>query len=303
MRIRLFSLVVFAGCGGGGDIAPPGLDSSVGDGGATDGGANDQAVAVDLFVGIDLFGLDLAGNGSTGDPCKMPSDCKGTTPKCITQSSQGIVWPDGYCSAVCVPSHFNADAGTNPDCPGGNDVCIGGVTGYCYLRCSSKQGNDPCLRTGYSCFYSGCWPTAYSECDPSMAMSCAQDGGFVTDGGVRSGQTCEEEGYDPVGGCYDRCDPFAQNCPKDGQGNPEGCYPTWTFGDSFCATGGKAADGAPCAYLNSCAPGLTCVGDPMGNYLCRPFCGGPNKVACKNGKACVDLSGTVKQATVGVCAG
>jgi len=140
-------------------------------------------------------------------------------------------------------------------------------------------------------------PTLLSECDPTKPMSCPMDGGFTSDGGLRSGQTCEDVGYDPVGACFDRCDVFAQNCPAK-----EGCYPTPSFGEGFCAFAGNVGDGGACAYLNSCAPGLTCVGDGMG-FLCRPFCGGPNAVTCKNGKKCVDLTNTVKQATVGVCAG
>jgi hypothetical protein len=230
------------------------------------------------------------------------ADCKGAIAKCVTKDVTGVVWPDGYCVSACDPLKNDPMSGLNPDCPG-HGTCFGGMTGTCYLACTSRQGNDPCLRNGYSCFYRGCLPDALSECDPTMASSCPQDGGFPLDGGVRSGQTCESEGYDPVGVCFDRCDPFTQNCPKDGLGNPEGCYPTWTFGDGFCASSGKATDGQPCAYLNTCAPGLTCVGDAMGNYLCRPFCGGPGNVTCKNGKKCVDLSGMVKSTVVGICAG
>jgi hypothetical protein len=50
--------------------------------------------------------------------------------------------------------------------------------------------------------------------------------------------------------------------------------------------------------MSVCAAGLGCYGG-----ICRPYCGGPNSVPCANGLKCVDLSATVKVATVGVCAG
>jgi hypothetical protein len=250
---------------------------------------------------------------NTGDPCAKSTDCGGNSPSCLVKDSSGLMWPLGYCTSKCNPQKNDPNTYTNTACPG-NGTCIGnGTSGSCYTYCTSKSGGLPC-RDQYLCFNwtmgdRYCGPAASSECDPSKTGTCPQDGGsiFVDDGGqsTYSGRVCERIGPDPVGQCADGCSVFLQNCNNDNSGNPQGCYASFETGEGLCsspAPGGK--DGAACIYLNGCDPGLGCHTEGN-NYVCRPYCGGPNNVACNNGKKCVVMStsGTVPVAVVGMCGG
>ncbi len=249
--------------------------------------------------------------GNTGDPCAKATDCQGTKATCITKDTTGITWPGGYCTSQCNPQK-NDQNGLNTACPGGQGTCVGqGTSGACELACTDAMGGMPCPRQGYSCFQ-GCEPTAISECDPTKKGSCPQDGGVVLgDGGEYSGRVCVRIGADPVGQCTNGCDVFKQNC----QGAMEACYASDDTGEGVCSqeynpSGNPQTDGVQCFYLNMCDPGFGCYAPPMANMaVCRPYCGGPNNVLCSaimpapQKMKCVDLSTTVKAATVGVCGG
>jgi hypothetical protein len=225
---------------------------------------------------------DAASLGATGDPCTLASDCTGTTPTCILNVG-GLAYPGGFCSSHCDATKNDPSSEINPACPG-TGTCVG-------TSCGVLCGAGTC-RTGYSCFNSAtaavCLPTALSQCDPTVAGSCAD-----------TTTTCDQVGQDPVGQCDPKCDPFAQDCAD----SSKGCFANPQSGVGTCAgPNPNNGDGVPCNFENDCANGLGCyVGGS--SPVCRPYCGGPNNVACTNGKTCVDLSATVPQATVGVCGG
>jgi len=238
----------------------------------------------DLAFAVFDLAVPLA---NTGEPCQAGSDCAGKQPVCVTVDNNGVTWPNGYCTSLCFVDKNDPQSGINPDCPGGQGTCIpgGGGEGACETACTAMGGAMPCARAGYSCFLQGCEPTARSQCNPT---NCTKNA-------CVAGTACFRVGLDPVGECDPVCDPFAQKCmPGDG------CYPTVDCGAASCVQflGNSGLDGEPCQYDNLCAPGLTCF-----KGFCRPLCGGPNMVVCHNGKACVDLSPTVKASVVGVCAG
>jgi hypothetical protein len=309
---RILLAVAFTGCShpGGKDMGASGADR----GAVADLGARAER--------------DLAGTqpGNTGETCTKDADCGGMTPVCITTDAQGVVWPDGYCSSTCNPENNDPGDSANNDCPGGNGTCRGsGTAGRCETRCSSKSGENPCTRVGYSCFHS-CEPTALSQCDPTRKGTCPQDGGApitvvdYPDGGIPDGgggdgsvgtmmttaaRVCVLVGQDSVGACSDGCDPLSAQAP--GMPPPpckpdQGCYPSYSTGEGFCfrVYGGGGGDGAPCMYLNACDPGLACrTINATGN--CRRLCGGPGGVACPMGQTCKDLSGAVPKSAIGSC--
>src|SRR5689334_8841045 len=83
------ALTFLIACESGPGKAPPGGDASgPTDAGADDGSASDGA-APDLATSIDLAGVDLTPNGSTGDPCTMPGECLGMMARCITKDQSG----------------------------------------------------------------------------------------------------------------------------------------------------------------------------------------------------------------------
>ena len=240
----------------------------------------------------------LVTDGTSGAPCQSAADCKGKNPKCLTSLGKGE-FIGGYCTSQCDPSK-NDSRDRNTTCPGTGAVCERSQ-GACFAGCTDKQGARPC-RSDYLCTYNGngsiCLPASYSECDLSKRGSCG------------GGKVCIISGLDPVGFCAPGCDIFAQDCGgsvtvdggADAGAPKEGCYPN-ALGEGHCAdvkTAGK--DGDDCLYVNDCAPGLSC-NDEGSARVCRPLCGGPGDVACKNGKSCVDLSSETAVPIAGVCAG
>lgn len=111
--------------------------------------------------------------------------------------------------------------------------------------------------------------------------------------------SCISGDQDQVGQCAPACDPFAPNCPAG-----SGCIPDATSGFAGCvALSYSGKDGAPCFKPEDCHAGFYCVAPTMSQGSCRPYCGGIHGVPCTNGRNCIDLSATVQQAIVGVCAG
>jgi hypothetical protein len=286
--MRLTSLLValaVAGCGDNAGNSDASLDQSqkISDA-ATPG---DGSVPVDAASPPDL----AKPPGNTGAPCASAAECGGMQPVCLT-TQNGQTWPGGYCSSSCNPVQNDPGSGLNPACPGSGTCAGQGMMGSCFAPC----GPPPCARMGYSCFatpFNACEPTSLSQCDPTVAGKCG------------AGMSCVRIGPDPVGRCDPGCDLFAENCPADGQGNPQACYASQDNGEGTCFSLRNppgSSDGMQCMFLNDCAPGLYCHGEGAFAY-CRPYCGGPNNVACTNGKACVDLSAKVPKSVVGLCGG
>jgi hypothetical protein len=247
---------------------------------------------INCNAGVCMNGVcvNQQGLGNSGDPCLKAADCGGTKPTCITKDGNGVTWPGGYCTSSCNPANTDQQTGLNTDCPGGAGVCIGNSNpGVCESACTAMNGQMPCTRQGYSCF-EGCEPTAESMCNPTVKGQCGQ------------GMSCVRIGADDVGQCAMACSPFTQGC-ADINGAPAGCYASDDNGEGACSPVYEDnMDGVACSYLNDCHPGLACYDNGNG-AVCRPYCGGPNNVACNNGNLCVDLSMSVQKATVGACGG
>ena len=84
------------------------------------------------------------------------------------------------------------------------------------------------------------------------------------------------------------CSVFAQDCPAG-----KGCYIIAQDGTTDCATNNGKAAGESCEYLNDCAAGMMCAGNPG---KCMKFCNTDGSLACTAG-TCT----SVGIATVGVC--
>jgi hypothetical protein len=104
------------------------------------------------------------------------------------------------------------------------------------------------------------------------------------------------------------CNPLggANACPAfnaNGQMIPQGCQADPTTGKGSCATTSMKMNGAPCMFLNDCAPGLGCATE-NGMTVCREYCStGASPVACTMAGAmtCHDFSMTIKSTTLGFC--
>ena len=282
MGWTVFALTMLAACSGGGNGGRhPRIDA--------DGGAPVDLAKSEAEDMVTIGPTDLAApSGNTGGPCTKKADCAGTKPFCVIKDANDVPWPGGYCGSGCHLYNNDPTTGINPDCPGGNGTCRGtpGSSGYCYDACDKGT----CKRQGYSCFQNYCEPTALSQCNPTVKGSCGTD------------MACIRIGVDNVGECTTACDPFAQLCVGP-TGNTQGCYASADTGEGVCSDiSGSAFNGDACQGLNGCDSGLGCYWNGT-TGVCRPFCGGPNNVACDNGMQCVDSSPTVQKTVIGLCGG
>jgi len=71
------------------------------------------------------------------------------------------------------------------------------------------------------------------------------------------------------------CDVLAQDCES-----PKGCYFVDQQGNTDCALNNNKGAGESCTYLNDCAPGFMCAGNPG---TCMAFCATDGSVACTSG--------------------
>jgi hypothetical protein len=248
--------------------------------------------------------MAMAAAAPSGSACTMTAMCAGagaTMGKCeMTLLNAAMTpLPGGYCTSNCQSAKNDSQTNINPQCPGGSGTCADNIFsqgGNCFMACNPPS--IPC-NTGYSCFFAQaamgntdiCLPTAASECNPTSATSCPQDGGVTTDAGTMPGRTCLRQGPDDVGACATGCDLFKQDCDPDAQGNPQGCYETFDTGQGFCIGPGSIAAGMPCVFLNDCVPGYACFYGTGMKGTCRKFCGGPNNVPCAAG-TCARIFGT-----------
>jgi hypothetical protein len=85
--------------------------------------------------------------------------------------------------------------------------------------------------------------------------------------------------------CVSGCDPLAQNC-----GDGQGCYPT---GPEFsCApVGDPGVQGEACAFINTCAPGLACIGGDVVAGCADPGCCSAFCDISNPADPCADLGG------------
>jgi hypothetical protein len=237
----------------------------------------------------------VCGNGTceTGeDATNCPADC-GANP-CNN---------DGTCDAGETVANCPADCGGTGQCTTDADILAqNGCAGQaCDLNADGTAAE--CRATGTAAHYGSC--TTSTDC-------MAGDGCISTDGGVTANclpycipggtPTCPGAGvcgatvenHPTLGLCLegDNCDPMAQT----GCGTGEACYLLNSAGDTMCGTAGAGAQGTSCEYLNDCAGGLLCYGNP-GTSTCEPLCDGSH--ACTTG-TCADL-GITAWPGLGVC--
>jgi hypothetical protein len=244
------------------------LDAAVVDAGV-DASTNDAAPANDAAASD--AGSDAGRLGTTGAPCTQASDCLGQSPMCLAIGN-------GYCTSACDPANADFTTQLDPECPG-SAFCDGT---QCASACTARSGAMPCP-TGTACLAgAGCVPNATSMCDPTNPASCA------------TGQVCGDFGFDPIGICCARCDPFAPACNTH-----EGCFVMTADGEAGCTGANGRSAGSPCLYIGDCAPGLGCHVESSGRF-CRTLCGGPGARTCASG-TCVDYSATISLSVVGVC--
>ncbi len=74
--------------------------------------------------------------------------------------------------------------------------------------------------------------------------------------------------------CLPACDPIAQDCPDTAEGATQGCYLGVEGSSCVRVFGDGNAPGDGCEFLNECAPGGGCFGDPGQclRYCSRDVC-------------------------------
>ena len=284
-------------------------------GGGTKADMGDMAKgSADLSTGGDVdLAMGLTGKAS-GEPCKVNTDCAkglGTNQNatCV-KMTDGITWPEGYCTSECRPLRNDGATGINPDCPGSNATCDGeGAKGVCSTLCETSAT----CRTGYACFVlsevaSVCLPRGFSECDPRLAGSCYSPPmakrcpAPKPDGGVCYEDTCVNIGDGTVGGCSPGCNPFELNLAKNGCPGMDDvdCHASDVTGEGFCTSanmsGAKA--GSDCGdFYSDCPSGYGCgTGDKCWRYCTQASAA---KV-CAPAKRCIPFTKMVNGKSVNV---
>jgi hypothetical protein len=159
------------------------------------------------------------------------------------------VMEPGYCcvdSTHCVQVMGESQFGDPCTREDDTDDCAMGL--FCMTETSGSSGSGVCLNL----------------CDVSNPNSCADAG--------QSGAECVSFNGGVLPLCEDPCDPLLQDC-----GGGMGCY---AGGDAFvCAVtvDNPPGDGGECYTIQSCQPGLVCVGsgslgDCASERCCTPWC-------------------------------
>jgi hypothetical protein len=182
--------------------------------------------------------INTPDGGITGQCSPAEQDCpKGE--KCTSYvSTPGGATVD---ATKCVPSTGNAVAGESCIREAENDDCAPGF--FCMTDVSGNTGDGFCLE----------------YCDPGDGV-CEYGGECF---GFNDGQL-------PI--CQNTCDPLLQDCSPG-----QGCYAA--FDNFVCAQPGfgkDGTDGAECATIQGCEPGLICRGGTAGctaeSGCCTPYC-------------------------------
>jgi hypothetical protein len=195
---------------------------------------------------------------------------EGTTACSADEGSVFIYGPPPECRCPdppphCDPPSLECDV-LSQDCPVGEKCMPWGSEGGAWdaTRCvpvapDPDQPGEPCTVEGSptsgvdSCdLGSMCWDVD----DETLAGTCVA---MCT--GTIEMPICEEEGTvcainndDVLVLCLPACDPLAQDCSVG-----EGCYPIQSVWACVPDASEGSGYGAPCAFVNVCAPGLVCV--------------------------------------------
>jgi hypothetical protein len=209
-------------------------------------------------------GNDSATSGADGPGDSAPDDDGNAEGGFIDE-------PDGGITGQCDPGAQDCPRGQKCSSyvtmPGQETVdathCVE-VTGNDEFgeECERIEGNDSCV-AGFFCM-----TTVSGSTGPGICLEYCQ-----------VGQACEfggecfafNDGALPL--CEVTCNPLASTCPQG-----QGCFAA--FDNFVCATpgfpDGGGGDGAPCATIQGCQPGLLCRGGTAGceaeGSCCTPVC-------------------------------
>lgn len=228
--------------------------------------------------------------GSTG-----PDDPTGTT----TLDNEGKAcdpWAqDCGAGLKCVP--YASDGGDVWDANKCTPVGTGGTGASCKATGSPTSGYDSC---GAGLI---CWDV---DADSLQGLCYAQCTGSPDAPVCPVGSGCSKTNQGSVNVCLADCDPLTDMCPEKQVCIPDG-------DDQFlCLAAGGAVDvGAPCEYVNECAPGSMCVTastsalcDPQSSFCCLPFCSLKDPV-CPTDLVCVSYfqegMAPTEHADLGLC--
>ncbi|PRP92438.1 hypothetical protein ENSA5_49460 [Enhygromyxa salina] len=187
--------------------------------------------------------------------------------------------------ASFVPDIGDGEAECDPwaqDCPGGEKCVPYGSTGgnwdanKCVPVLGEGQPGDSCTYEGTSLATDSCGPESHCwdvmEVDGQLEGVCTS----FCDGSADSplcdpGTSCLIANEGSITLCIDTCDPLLQGCSEG-----LGCF--WANNDFQCIfTAGEIPEAEACAYINDCAPGLTCAAAEVlpscsGSSCCAAYC-------------------------------
>lgn len=216
----------------------------------------------------------------------------GTTACSADEGSVFIYGPPPECKCPNPPPHCEQPPECDvlaQDCPEG-EKCMpwdsDGGSGWDAVRCvplvpDPGEPGEPCTVEGSpgsgvdSCDLGAfCWDVDDETLTGTCVAMCT---------GTAEAPVCETEGTVCAiinGGilalCLPACDPLAQDCPTG-----EGCYPIQSVWACVFDGSEGSGYGAPCEYINACAPGLVCLqaeavppGEPCegGSGCCSEIC-------------------------------
>lgn len=214
------------------------------------------------------------GSGSTGD--MTPETTGSDIVECSTFDQD---CPEGD---KCMPW---ADGGTTWNAHGcfPVDPSPAGMGESCTFESSTASGFDTCAE-GLMCWRNDAQSTT-GQCRALCAGSpevplCPSQTSCVT----------TNDGWLNV--CFPSCDPLGNDCSGS-----EGCYPfEATYACLPDSSGNGGANGDECEGVNSCDPGLVCIGiagsedcSPDAAGCCTPFCDLDGDDVCQEAQTCYPL--------------
>jgi hypothetical protein len=154
----------------------------------------------------------------------------------------------------------------------------------CRFEGALWSGHDDC---GWAAV---CWPDGGENTGHCKGL-CVKDR-------VASWAPCEDEDAIPYIGCQScfcvcetACNPLLQDCHDDLM-----CVVTGTIATCVFDASGDGGDyGDPCAYVNTCNPGLSCVnaaavpGCEGGQGCCTPYCDTSGTDVCPDSTSCLPM--------------
>jgi len=214
--------------------------------------------------------------------------------QCVAAS--GCAGNDVPCIVAACPAEVEAVFGSGPepgDCdPVTNDGCDPGQN--CTFVSESAVGCATAGGAGYGedCTSDPCTRGAcltFDGVDFECAQFCSPMNNQCPDGRPCN-QAVQGSDYLFCGNLPSGCSLWDQDCP-----NNQGCYVVDQQGSTDCAPHNNVQAGGSCSFVNDCAPGHICVGNPGS---CAVLCNTDGSVACTTG-TCTGIG----VGTIGACVG